>query len=128
MRSRPHEAGGYASVGVGSAGAIRACVRSRLLEGRIRLACTNNGSLTSIFRNLLERDGIDVSSLRPRPVLRSDLARASLIVTFSCQIDAPQGLEIERWDDMPAVGENFACARDAIAARVRTLVDRIAAA
>ena len=79
--------------------------------------------------NGLRQDGIDVGALRPRPVMRADLERASLVVAFGCQVDArPAGLAIERWDDVPAVRENFARARDAIAARVRTLVDKIAAA
>ena len=79
--------------------------------------------------NGLGQDGIDVGALRPRPVVRADLERASLVVAFGCQVDAPPaGLAIERWDDVPAVSENFVRARDAIAARVRMLVDKIAAA
>ena len=74
----------------------------------------------------LEGDGIEVEPLRPRPVMRADLERAALVVTFGCQLeDPPQGLAIQRWDDMPAVSEDFGRARDAIAARVRTLVDQI---
>ena len=76
----------------------------------------------------LRQDGIDVGALRPRPVMRGDLERASLVVAFGCTVDAPAGLAIERWDDMPAVSEHFGRARDAIAARVATLVDRIAVA
>jgi arsenate reductase (thioredoxin) len=77
----------------------------------------------------LRRDGIDVGSLRPRPVMRADLERASLVVAFGCRLDdPPPGLAIERWDGVPAVSENFGRARDAIAARVRTLVDQIATA
>ena len=77
----------------------------------------------------LRRDGIDVGALRPRSVTRADLERASLVVAFGCQVDAtPPGLAIERWDDVPAVSENFDRARDAIAARVEKLVDKIVAA
>ena len=75
----------------------------------------------------LHRDGIDVRGVRPCPVTAADLARASMVVAFGCDLDeAPAGLVIERWDDMPAVSEDFGRARDAIADRVRMLVDRIA--
>lgn len=76
----------------------------------------------------LRRDGIDVAGLQPQPVVRADLERASMVVTFGCQLDTPPGLACQRWDDVPAVSENFGRARDAIAARVRTLVDQIGAA
>jgi protein-tyrosine-phosphatase len=72
-------------------------------------------------------DGIDVRGQRPRAVMREDLERASRVVTFGCELGdvAPAGLPIERWDDVPAVSEDYGRARDAIAARVRTLVDAI---
>ncbi len=74
----------------------------------------------------LRQDGIDVGAIRPRPVMRADLERASLVVAFGCSLDdLPPGLAMERWDDVPAVSENFGRARDVIAARVRTLVDQI---
>jgi len=77
----------------------------------------------------LRGDGIDVAGLQPRPVMRTDLERASLVVAFGCRLDdPPRGLAIQRWDDMPAVSEDFGRARDAIAARVRTLVDQIGSA
>src|SRR5262245_25645337 len=72
----------------------------------------------------LRQDGIDVRDIRPQPVTPADLERASMVVAFGCKLDdPPAGLAIERWDDMPAVSEDFGRARDAIAARVRTLVD-----
>lgn len=71
-------------------------------------------------------DGIDVRDRRPRAVTRADLERASRVVTFGCELGdvASAGLP-ERWDDVPAVSEDYGRARDAIAARVRTLVDAI---
>ena len=78
----------------------------------------------------LGADGIDVRSLRPRPVSRADLERATRVVAFGCNLDAiaPPGVVIERWDDVPAVSEDYGRARDAIVARVRTLADRLGAA
>ena len=77
-----------------------------------------------VVRGLLA-DGIDVSGLRPRAVTRQDLARASRVVAFGCdpgEATSP-GTTIERWDDVPAVSEDFTKARDAIVARVSRLLD-----
>ncbi len=77
----------------------------------------------------LRQDGIDVQGIRPRAVTAADLQRASVVVAFGCKLDdPPPGLVIQRWDDVPAVSEDFGRARDAISARVRTLVDQMATA
>ena len=77
----------------------------------------------------LRQDGIDVQGIRPRAATAADLERASVVVAFGCKLDdPPPGLVIQRWDDVPAVSEDFGRARDAIAARVRMLVDQIATA
>ena len=74
----------------------------------------------------LRRDGIDVSGMRPRAVTPADLERASMVVAFGCKLDdPPTGVAIQQWDDVPAVSVDFGRARDAIAARVRALVDQI---
>lgn len=75
----------------------------------------------------LRGDGIDPSGLRPHAVTRADLERASHVVAFACDLTnmAPSGLAIERWDDVPAVSEDYGRARDVIAARVRALVDQL---
>ncbi len=70
-------------------------------------------------------DGIDVRGRRPRQVTRTDLERASRVVTFGCELGdlAPPGLALERWDDVPAVSEDFKKARDAIVSRLPRLLD-----
>jgi len=75
----------------------------------------------------LRGDGIDLGDLRPRPVTRADLERASRVVAFGCDLAdlAPAGIAIERWDDVPAVSEDYGRARDVIAARVRALMDQL---
>jgi arsenate reductase (thioredoxin) len=77
----------------------------------------------------LRGDGMDVSALRPRRVARVDLERAARVVAFGCDPTdlAPAGAAVERWDDIPAVSEDYGRARDAIAARVRALVDQLGA-
>ena len=75
----------------------------------------------------LRGDGIDPSGLRPQGVTRADLERASRVVAFACDLTnmAPPGLTIERWDEVPAVSEDYGRARNVIAARVRGLVDQL---
>ena len=72
----------------------------------------------------LDRDGIDVRGLRPSRVTAADLGRASMVVAFGCELDDPPGgLVVERWDDVPAVSEDFRRARDVIVARVTALLE-----
>ena len=76
-------------------------------------------------REGLREDGIDVGNVRPRTVTREELASAWRVVSFGCDLQeiAPPGRKVERWDDVPAVSDGFASARDAIAERVRGLMD-----
>jgi len=50
-------------------------------------------------------------------------------VAFGCDLGplAARARRVERWDDVPAVSEDFAKARDAIVARVGALLDEVAA-
>ena len=77
----------------------------------------------NVITGLLQ-DGIDVRDRRPRRLTTEDLAKASHVVSFGCDLSelAPPGLPVERWDDVPAVSADFATARDAIVARLRRLL------
>ena len=80
----------------------------------------------AVVRGLLG-DGMDVGALRPRAVTHGDLERASRLVAFGCDLAdmTPSSITVERWDDVPAVSDDYSRARDVIAARVRTLVDEL---
>jgi protein-tyrosine-phosphatase len=69
-------------------------------------------------------DGIDVRGRRPRGVTSDDLKHASRVISFGCDLSgiAPAGLSVERWDDVPAVSEDYGKARDAIIERVTRVV------
>src|SRR3989442_12603439 len=76
----------------------------------------------NVVARLLE-EGVDVRPLRPRRVTRDELASAWRVVSFGCDLTAlAPDARIERWDDVPAVSEDYGRARDVIAARVRKLV------
>lgn len=76
----------------------------------------------------LRGDGIDVSGQRPQRVSATGLADAAHIVSFGCDLSqlAPVGIEVERWDDCPAVSDGYPVARDFIARRVEQLLQRLA--
>lgn len=73
----------------------------------------------------LRADGIDVEGRRPRRPTLADVENATAVVTFGCDLGelASRASRIERWDDVPAVSEDFTGARDAIVARVTGLLD-----
>ena len=79
-----------------------------------------------VAEGLLE-EGIDVRTQRPRKPTPDDVAQATTVVTFGCDLGplAAGARHIERWDDVPAVSEAFKRARDTIVARVTTLLDEL---
>ncbi len=76
-----------------------------------------------VLQGLLS-DGIDVRGRQPRQVSRGELASAWRVVSFGCDLGGmvPPDVVVEQWDDIPAVSENFAVARDHIVARVTQLL------
>jgi len=71
----------------------------------------------------LAAEGIHVRGQRPRRVTADDLGRASRVISFGCDLDAlAPGIAVERWDDVPAVSENYRAARDVIVSRLPALL------
>ena len=79
-----------------------------------------------VVAGLLE-DGIDVRGRQPRQVTAEELRGAWHVVSFGCDLSGllPPGASVERWDDIPAVSENFRVARDVIVSRVVQLLTHI---
>jgi hypothetical protein len=73
----------------------------------------------------LEADGFDVRNYTPRLASVDEFAAAARVVSFGCDLGslAPREVRIDRWDDVPMVSDGYAPARDAIVARVKTLLD-----
>jgi protein-tyrosine-phosphatase len=76
----------------------------------------------------LARDGFDVAGRVPQRLADDTLRDADIVVSFGCQIDAAAPTaSVLRWDDLPLVSDGYDAARDAIVARVRSLVTDVAA-
>lgn len=73
----------------------------------------------------LGADGIDVQGRQPRRPTQDDVDGSAVVVTFACDLGDLASLapRIERWDDVPAVSEDFKRARDVIVAKVAALLE-----
>lgn len=84
--------------------------------------------LSPAARRGLAAEGLDARPDRPRRVEPAEVAAASRVIAFGCDVGAPAaGRAVEQWD-VPAVADGYAAARDAIVARVEALVASLAAA
>jgi arsenate reductase (thioredoxin) len=79
-----------------------------------------------VVAGLLRRN-IDARRLSPQRVSAEGLADAVHIVSFGCDLTglAPPAAAIERWDDCPAVSDDFDVAWGFITARVENLMSRM---
>jgi len=77
----------------------------------------------------MQSRGIDVAAYKPALVNADRLKQADLIVSFACDAgrNLAPGKTEERWDDCPAVSDDFDIAWDFITKRVDGLIARIAA-
>ncbi len=75
----------------------------------------------------LRADGLGPGLDAPRPLTAADVRAAAQVVVFDCDeptMKALQGMD-DCWGDVPAVGENYARARDIIRAHVEGLANRM---
>ena len=86
-----------------------------------------SGAVAPAVVQVLGREGDPGRALPPRRVTASDLAAATRVITFN--LDPGELPEIsralERWDDVPAVSEDFLGARAAIGRHLEDLVERL---
>ena len=71
--------------------------------------------------------GIDVKAYKPTLIAADQLTDADLIISFACDAgrNLAPGKPEERWDECPAVSDDFDVAWDFITTRVAALVERI---
>jgi arsenate reductase (thioredoxin) len=74
----------------------------------------------------LREDGLTPGESIPRKLTGEDLESAERIVSF-CDLpdEYQQEVIIERWDGIPPISEDYQKARDAIVARVQTLIEHL---
>jgi arsenate reductase (thioredoxin) len=79
----------------------------------------------NVIEGLLGR-GIDARDRAPERVSAQALTRADHIVSFGCDLAGlvKPGQSIERWDDCPAVSDDFDIAWSFITGRVEQLMER----
>jgi len=73
----------------------------------------------------MRQDGFDLAAFEARALVPADAEAASRIVLIG--VDAPSWVEgsgrpVERWDDIPPTSEGFEGTRDALRARVESLL------
>lgn len=75
----------------------------------------------------LTRDHVDLGAWRPRTLGASDLIAASYVVSFDVPEAATAAARAPRtqWDGLPSVTQDYSTGRDAIKARVHSLVDSL---
>jgi protein-tyrosine-phosphatase len=103
----------------------------RLAKGRglaasaVAAGTEPDADLTPAAVKGLAGDGLEPGLARPRPVTLYDVASATRIVSFGCDVAPAPGQRVDQWD-VPAVSDGYAGARDRIVADVERLVAELA--
>jgi protein-tyrosine-phosphatase len=119
---------GAAKSVVGAAHFRRAAAARGLAARAVAAGTEPDAELTPAAVNGLAADRLEPEPRRPRPVTLHDLRTATRVVSFGCDVRAPGGTAVERWDDVPAVSDGYEAARDRIVAKVERLVADLAGA
>jgi protein-tyrosine-phosphatase len=75
----------------------------------------------------LQRQGYVVPTASPRKATPQDVAEADVVISIDCDLSGlpqPRG-KLVRWDDVPALSEDFTRADEAIRKRVMDLVEEL---
>jgi protein-tyrosine-phosphatase len=104
----------------------------RARECNLEMSATTSGPEpdpevpSNVIEGLRHR-GIDGSTRVPERVTAQKLSSADHIVAFGCDVKDLVGPDrvIERWDDCPAVSDDFEVAWSFITGRVEGLIDRL---
>jgi protein-tyrosine-phosphatase len=102
--------------------------RERGLNVRVESAGTEpDPAVSPAVAAHLARKGYDLPNAAPRKVNPQDLASADVVVSIGCDLSRlphPRGT-LRRWDDVPALSEEFARADETIRKLVSNLVDEL---
>ena len=99
--------------------------KERGLKYRAVFRGTNpDSTLATAAEKGLKEDGIETRGWKPEIVTKKDMDAASRVVAMGCALpekDAVAG-EIEEWNDISSVSQNYQVARDEIVKKVQSLV------
>jgi arsenate reductase len=118
----------------GAAKSVLAAADCRRLaaERGIALRASSAGTepdpeIAPVVLRALKDEGVDLSGQRPRRVSSEDVAGASRVVAFGCDLGAVAvpGVTVEQWNDIPAVSDGLPAARKAIRARLERLLQEV---
>jgi protein-tyrosine-phosphatase len=109
-----------------------ACFEQLAASRGVRVRAVSAGTVPdpeiapAVLRALLD-EGIDLRGKRPRHVTREALAGAAAVVSFGPDLSelVPPGRAVIRWDDVPALSEDFEAGRAAILARLPRLLEEV---
>ncbi len=76
----------------------------------------------------LRKDGYDVRGFQPQRLSPADTSGVNYLVGFGVPLPQASDASVIHWDDVPALSDDYASARDAIAGHLADLVNRIASA
>jgi hypothetical protein len=70
-------------------------------------------------------EGLDVREDLPRALTPEDLAGASRVIAFGCDVSGtvPPGIPVEQWADVPAVSDGYDRARAAVVSHFPDLLE-----
>ena len=82
-----------------------------------------DGAIPEPVVRALADDGFDVTGRTPRRVTETDIADADVVISLGCSLEtASAPSQLISWEDIPAVSDGYAAARDAIIGRLRTFL------
>jgi arsenate reductase (thioredoxin) len=107
---------------------FRRLARERGLSVHVQSAGTEPDPVVSpTVAAHLAQQGFTVPTATPRKVTPQDLKSADVVISIGCDLaalPAPRG-KLVRWDEVPALSDDFARADEAIRKRVIDLVDEL---
>jgi arsenate reductase (thioredoxin) len=102
--------------------------KERGLNVRVESAGTEpDAAVSPAVATHLAREGYAVPVAKPRKASAEEVAAADVVISIGCDLSAlpvPRG-QLRRWDEVPALSEDFNRADDAIRKRVIELVEEL---
>ncbi|MGH6953061.1 MAG: hypothetical protein ACREGL_02695 [Alphaproteobacteria bacterium] len=103
----------------------REAARARVPVEAIARGIEPDPEVSAAAAHGLLAEGLDVRGGRPRALTSEDLAGASRVIAFGCDVSGmvPPGVPVEQWVEVPAVSEGYARARAAVVSHFPGLLE-----